>query len=220
MNFNNVEFESSYGNFSQLPKSECIEIAFAGRSNVGKSSMINKVFNRKRLARVSSMPGKTVTINFFKIENVRFADLPGYGYAKASKTEQERWSKLIEAYFNSDRRLELVFQLIDIRHAPTEKDVQMINYLVETERPFVIVLTKKDKLSKSQFIKRMEELKTEIPYADELTMVPFSAENGEGVDEIKSIIEYIAASEDDSEEDETDAENDELDDDEIEEDAE
>lgn len=216
MNFNNVEFESSYGTFSQLPKSQCIEIAFAGRSNVGKSSMINKIFNRKRLARVSSMPGKTVTINFFKIENVRFADLPGYGYAKASKTEQERWSRLIEGYLNSDRRLELVFQLVDIRHAPTQKDLQMINYLIETERPFVIVLTKKDKLSKTQFTQRMEELMTEIPYADQLTMIPFSSETGEGVDEIKAIIEDIAM----GATDEADEATDELDSSEIEEDDE
>lgn len=113
MNYHNVVFETSFGKASQLTKSDLVEIAFAGRSNVGKSSLINKIFNRKALARVSAVPGKTATINFFKLENVRFADLPGYGYAKVSHGEKQRWSDLIETYFNSDRRIGLVFQLVD-----------------------------------------------------------------------------------------------------------
>lgn len=108
MNYHNVVFETSFGKASQLTKSDLVEIAFAGRSNVGKSSLINKIFNRKALARVSAVPGKTATINFFKLENVRFADLPGYGYAKVSHGEKQRWSDLIETYFNSDRRIGLV----------------------------------------------------------------------------------------------------------------
>lgn len=193
MNFHNVEFQSSYGRYEQLPKSDSIEIAFAGRSNVGKSSMINKIFNRKKLAKVSSMPGKTVTINFFKLENVTFADLPGYGYAKASKTEQERWSRLIDGYFHAGRHLKLVFQLIDIRHPPTAKDMDMLHYLVESDYPFVVVLTKKDKLNKTQLAERLAAFETEIPYANQLTLIPFSSETGEGVDEIKAIIEHISA---------------------------
>jgi len=193
MNYHNVTFETSFGMFSQLPKSDMIEIAFAGRSNVGKSSMINKVFNRKQLARVSATPGKTATINFFKLENIRFVDLPGYGYAQVSKGEKRRWAELIEGYFADDRRLELVFQLIDMRHAPTKDDLHMINYLIEQEFPFVIVLTKKDKLSKKQQEERMAGFLKEIPYADQITMIPFSSETGEGVAEIREIIEEIAA---------------------------
>ena len=138
-----------------------IEIAFAGRSNVGKSTLINKLFNRKNLARVSSVPGKTATINFYKLENIFFADLPGYGYAKVSRSEKDRWSDLIEGYLNSDRDFYLIFLLIDMRHAPSADDLQMINYLIETERPFVIVLTKADKLKKTEREKRMEAFKTE-----------------------------------------------------------
>lgn len=192
MNFHNVVFETSFGRFDQLPKSDMMEIAFAGRSNVGKSSMINKVFNRKALARVSSMPGKTTTINFFKLENVRFADLPGYGYAKVAKNEKDRWSKLIGGYFESGRRIELVFQLVDIRHKPSADDLQMINFLVDNEIPFVIVLTKKDKLNKTQLAQRLEAFQTEIPYADQITMIPFSSEKGDGVEEVRAIIEELA----------------------------
>jgi len=191
MNFHNIEFETSYGKLSQLPKSDNIEIAFAGKSNVGKSSMLNKVFNRKRLARVSSMPGKTVTINFFRVEDVRFADLPGYGYAKVAKTEKQRWAKLMEGYFQSERNIGLVFQLIDMRHAPTKDDLVMLEFLIEYEFPFVIILTKCDKLSKRQRAERMEAFMQEIPYADQVTMIPFSSETGEGVDTVKKIIEDV-----------------------------
>lgn len=193
MNFHNVKFETSYGKFSQIPKSEFIEIAFAGRSNVGKSSMINKIFNRKQLARVSAVPGKTATINFFSLENVRFVDLPGYGYAKVSKSEKDRWSDLIEGYFNDDRYLMLVFQLIDMRHPPTKDDVQMVNYMIDNEIPFVVVLTKQDKLSKKQQAERLEAFVKEIPCGDQITMIPFSSETGFGVDKVKEIIEEIAA---------------------------
>ena len=193
MNFHNVEFETSFGRFDQLPKSDLVVIAFAGRSNVGKSSMINKVFNRKQLARVSSVPGKTATINFFRLENVRFADLPGYGYAKVAKGEKQRWAKLIDGYFQSGRNIGLVFQLVDIRHKPSEDDLTMINFLIENEIPFVIVLTKKDKLNKTELQKRLEAFQTEIPYAGEITMIPFSSEKGDGVQEVKDIIEEIAA---------------------------
>lgn len=201
MNFHNVTFESSYGRFDQLPPSGVAEIAFAGRSNVGKSSMINKIFNRKQLARVSAMPGKTVTINFFRVENIRFADLPGYGYAKVAKSEKQRWAELIEGYFGGDRNIQLVFQLVDMRHPPTADDLQMIDYLIEHEFPFVIVLTKQDKLSKKQQAERLAALTAEIPYADQITMIPFSAETGEGVETIRSIIEDIASEEPDEGED-------------------
>lgn len=148
MNYNNAEFYTSYGNFKQIPKSERTEIAFSGRSNVGKSSLINKIFNRKSLARVSAVPGKTATINFYSLENLYFVDLPGYGYAKVAKSDKERWAGLIEGYLHDDRELALVFQLIDFRHPPTSDDVMMVNFLIDSGIPFVVILTKADKLSK------------------------------------------------------------------------
>ena len=195
MNYSKAEFYASYGKFSQIPPCDRIEIAFAGRSNVGKSTLINKIFNRKNLARVSSVQGKTATINFYSLENIYFADLPGYGYAKVAKSEKERWSELIEGYLNSDRDIRLVFSLIDMRHPPTADDIHMINYLIEAELPFVIVLTKADKLKKTEREKRMEALKTEIPYYDQIHIVPFSSMTFEGVEEIRSIIDEISADE-------------------------
>ena len=192
MNYHNVKFEASYGLLRQLPPSDMPELVFAGRSNVGKSSLINKLFNQKQLARVSSVPGKTATINFFTLEGLRFADLPGYGYAKVAKTEKERWAKLMEGYFASDRDIALVFSLIDMRHPPTADDIQMINFLIDHEFPFVVVCTKSDKLSRSQQAERLEALKTELPCGDEITVIPFSAKTGEGVDRIKEIIEEIS----------------------------
>ena len=194
MNYNKAEFFASYGKFSQIPDCSGIEIAFAGRSNVGKSTLINKLFNRKNLARVSSVPGKTATINFYKLDNIFFADLPGYGYAKVAKTEKERWSDLIEGYLNSDRDIYLVFLLIDMRHAPSADDLQMIDYLIETERPFVIVLTKADKLKKTEREKRMEAFAQEIPDFNDIHIIPFSSQTFEGVDELRNIIEDIAHS--------------------------
>ncbi len=192
LNYNKAEFYSSYGKFSQIPQSEKIEIAFAGHSNVGKSTLINKLFNRKNLARVSSVPGKTATINFYKLENIYFVDLPGYGYAKVSKSEKERWSGLIEGYLSADRDIRLVFMLVDMRHAPTKDDIHMINYLIDTEMPFVIVLTKADKLNKTERAKRMEAFKSEIPCFSDIHSIPFSSQTFEGVEELRQIVEDIA----------------------------
>lgn len=193
MTWNQIEFEASYGLFEQIPPCETIEIAFSGRSNVGKSSLINKIFNRKQIARVSSMPGKTTTINFFKLENVRFADLPGYGYAKVAKTEKQRWAELIGNYLHSDRDIVLVFQLIDIRHAPTKDDLVMLNYLIDSETPFVVALTKADKLNARQKQERIDALQAEMPCADQITMVVTSAETGEGIERLHEIIDELAA---------------------------
>lgn len=193
MNFNKAEFYTSFGKLSQMPASDRIEIAFSGRSNVGKSSLINKIFNRKALARVSSVPGKTVTINFFTLENIYIVDLPGYGYAKVSKGEKRGWSDLIGGYLeNPERDLELVFQLVDMRHAPTKDDIQMINFLIDSEMPFVIVFTKADKLKKSAREERLKAFAQEIPCFEDITCIPFSTVTGEGVEEIRSIIEEIA----------------------------
>ncbi|MBE6880789.1 MAG: YihA family ribosome biogenesis GTP-binding protein [Ruminococcaceae bacterium] len=191
MNFNKADFYTSYGLFKQIPKSEKVEIAFSGRSNVGKSSLINKILNRKSLARVSSMPGKTVTINFYSVDGLYFADLPGYGYAKVSKSEKQRWAGLVEGYLADDRNLQLVFQLVDFRHPPTADDLMMIDFLIDNEIPFVIVLTKADKLTKNERKKRREALLTELPCAEDIHIIEFSAMNGEGVEEIRSIIEEI-----------------------------
>ena len=158
MNYHNVQFETSFGTASQLPGSDLPEIAFAGRSNVGKSSMINKLFNRRQLARVSAVPGKTATINFFRCGGIRFVDLPGYGYAKVSKGEKRRWSELIGGYFAQDRQLQLVFQLVDMRHPPTADDLTMVNFLIDQRLPFVVVLTKADKLSQRERQQRLEAL--------------------------------------------------------------
>ena len=192
MNWNKVSFVTSYGIFSQLPPSDRIEIAFSGRSNVGKSSLINKLLGRKGLARVSSVPGKTVTINFYELDHIYAVDLPGYGYAKTAKGLKRSWSELIGGYLLSGRELELVFQLIDIRHPPTEDDLQMIDFLIENEMPFVIVFTKADKLKPTEKARRMEAFAREIPRFGEITHVEFSALTGQGVDELRSIVEEIA----------------------------
>ena len=193
LNYNNAEFVAAYGRFSQIPAPERMEVAFAGHSNVGKSTLINKLFNRKNLARVSSVPGKTATINFYGLENIYFVDLPGYGYAKVAKSEKERWSGLIEGYLGSDRDIRLVFMLVDMRHAPTKDDVDMINYLIDTEMPFVIVLTKADKLKKTEREKRMEAFRGEIPCFDDIHVIPFSSMTFEGVDELRQIVEDVTA---------------------------
>lgn len=195
MNFNKAEFYRAYGTFSQLPPSELPEFAFSGRSNVGKSSLINKIFNRKSLAKVSSVPGKTATINFYSLDGCFMVDLPGYGYAKVAKSDKDRWSGLIEGYLNSDRQLMLVFQLIDMRHPPSKDDMMMLTYLIETECPFVIVFTKADKLSKKQREERLAGFAKEIPSFEDITSIVFSAETGEGADEIRSIISELAENE-------------------------
>ncbi len=192
MNYNNAEFSAAYGLFSQIPPCERMEIVFAGRSNVGKSTLINKIFNRKNLARVSSVPGKTATINFYGLENVYFVDLPGYGYAKIAKSEKRRWSELIEGYLSADRDIRLIFQLIDMRHPPSADDIHMINYLIDSQLPFVIILTKADKLKKTARAERMEKFKAEIPCFEDINVIPFSAQTFEGVEEVREIIEYIA----------------------------
>lgn len=190
MKFENAKYEASYGTSAQLPPSGMPEIAFAGRSNVGKSSMLNKVLNRKNLARVSSVPGKTVTINFFDCDGVKLVDLPGYGYAKVNFNEKKRWADLMEGYFNSSRNIRLVVQLTDMRHPVTADDIDMLRFLKHNGYPFIVVMTKSDKLNKSERIRRLEEIKDELSeFGDNVTAVPFSAQNGEGADIIKKAIE-------------------------------
>ncbi len=189
MNYNNVKFEAAYGTSKQLPASDLPEIAFSGRSNVGKSTLLNKIFNRKQLARVSSTPGKTVTVNFFRVDDNRFVDLPGYGFAKVSDSERKRWSDLMEGYFQSGRNIKLVVQLIDMRHKPSNDDLVMLNFLKESGYPFVIVLTKSDKLNKTERSKRLAAFEEELDFVSGVQKIPFSALKSEGVDEIRNIVE-------------------------------
>ena len=189
MRFDKIEFTAAYGTSKQLPPSKEAEIVFSGRSNVGKSSLINKLFNRKNLARVSSVPGKTITVNFFKGDGVYFVDLPGYGYAKRDQGERKRWAELMEGYFHSERNIALVIQLVDMRHSPTEDDMMMLNFLRECKIPFVIALTKCDKLNKTEAEKRREALEEELKDYADITRIEFSAVKGTGVEQVKAAVE-------------------------------
>lgn len=189
MKYEKAEFKSAYGTFEQLPESDLPEIAFAGRSNVGKSSLLNKLFMRKNLARVSSVPGKTITINFYGVDGVNFVDLPGYGYAKVSRSEKQRWAKMMEGYFNSGRNIKLVVQLVDMRHPPTADDIMMMEFLESTGIDFIVVMTKSDKLNKGDYKKRLEKSKEEMNFIDSEYIIPFSAQTGENIEKIKAIIE-------------------------------
>ncbi|MEE3374181.1 MAG: ribosome biogenesis GTP-binding protein YihA/YsxC [Acutalibacteraceae bacterium] len=188
MRFDQVTYEASYGTFKQLPKSTLPEVCFSGRSNVGKSSLINKILNRKQLARVSSQPGKTITINFYKGDGIKLVDLPGYGYAKASNAEKDRWGQMINGYFTSDRNIPLVVQLIDMRHKPSKDDLQMLQFLMETNTTFIVALTKSDKLNKTQYREALAERSSEIAQYGAIAIIPFSAKTGEGADTIRQFI--------------------------------
>ena len=192
MRFDKVKYEASYGTAQQLPASEHIESAFAGRSNVGKSSMLNKILNRKNLARVSSVPGKTVTVNFFDCDGIKLVDLPGYGYAKVNFNEKKRWADLMEGYFTSDRNIRLVVQLTDMRHPVTKDDLDMMRFMQSAGYDFIVVMTKSDKLNKTERTKRMEDIHTELAEFGDVKIIPFSASNGEGADEIRKAIESAA----------------------------
>ncbi len=196
MNIHNAEFELSVGLVSQLPASESPEIAISGHSNVGKSSLINRLLNRKGLARTSATPGKTATINFYRVDPLRLVDLPGYGYAKVSQAEKKKWSDLIGGYLADDRDLRLVIQLIDIRHKPTKEDYMMLDFLVDNGYPFVTVFTKADKLKKNERIRREAELQTELADYEGMITIPFSSVTGEGVAELTAIIEEAILDED------------------------
>lgn len=187
MNFNNAEFDRAFGISAQLPASDKAEIVFAGRSNVGKSSLLNRLFGRKNLARVSSVPGKTITINFYTVDGYRFVDLPGYGYAKISKAEKYRFAELMEGYFTSSRNISLVVLLIDMRRPPTADDLNMISFLKANHIEFITVLTKADKLNKTAYKERYAAAPAEI--GCDCCAIPFSALNGTGLDEIKDVIQ-------------------------------
>ncbi len=193
MHFNKVEFSKAVGFAEQLPHSLKIEVAFCGRSNVGKSSLLNKICNRKKLAKVSGTPGKTTTINFFTVnEEVDIVDLPGYGYAKRSESEKIRWSKLMEEYFNSNRNIAIVLLLLDSRHKISADDKTMLDFLDQTDVPFIAVLTKVDKLKKSEFKTVIERFQEQIGEYYPVDIIPISSEVGTGIGTlVEKIVEII-----------------------------
>lgn len=187
-----AELETVCGVTSKLPKHEEVEIAFAGKSNVGKSSLINGLLNRKALARTSSQPGKTQTINFYKINNAfYFVDLPGYGYAKVSVTEREKWGKMIEKYLHTSPTLVLVFLLLDIRHEPSANDKMMYDWILHNGFTPVIIATKLDKIKRSQLQKNLKIIRTKLEMTKEDVIFPYSALTKQGRDEILDYIEGI-----------------------------
>ena len=192
MRFDIIEFDRSYGTSAQLKRFAEPEIVFSGRSNVGKSSLMNKLFNRKNLARVSSVPGKTVTVNFFKGDKVNFVDLPGYGYAKVSKAERDRWGKLMENYFQSAGLIHLGVQIVDARHKPTADDVTMHDYFVQTGCPVVIVANKLDKLKAREIEPNLAQIRETLSLRDDELVIPFSAEKGTGKEQlIAAILDHL-----------------------------
>ena len=192
MIFNKADFIASYGISSQLPESDRPELSFSGRSNVGKSSLINKLCSRKNLARVSSTPGKTATINFYSVDDCYFVDLPGYGYAKVSKTERDRWGKLMENYFQSAGLIHLGVQIVDARHKPTADDVTMHDYFVQTGCPVVIVANKLDKLKAREIEPNLAQIRETLSLRDDELVIPFSAEKGTGKEQlIAAILDHL-----------------------------
>ena len=188
MNFNNVTFLLSAASKNDFPDNRLPEIAFAGKSNVGKSSVINRILQRKNFARVGEKPGKTIHVNYFVIDNTcYFVDLPGYGYAKVSQQEKERWAKLMESYFAA-QRIDLGVMIVDARHAPTQNDIVMANWFIESGCPFVVVANKLDKLKKSELIPNIERIREVLELPEDCPVIPFSAEKGTGRDDLVKII--------------------------------
>ena len=187
-----VSLEKVCGVTSKLPENDKMEVAFAGKSNVGKSSLINALMNRKALARTSSQPGKTQTINFYNINDAMYlVDLPGYGYAKVSQSEKEKWGKLIERYLQGSQMLKAVFLLIDIRHEPSANDKMMYDWIVSNGYEPIIIATKLDKIKRSQVQKQIKLLRTGLGMSKEGVLIPFSAETKQGRDEIWELIDTL-----------------------------
>lgn len=189
----NVSLETVCGITSKLPDSKYPEVAFAGKSNVGKSSLINALMNRKSLARTSAQPGKTQTINFYNINDaLYFVDLPGYGYANASEEVKAKWGKMIEDYLHKSKKLKAVFLLIDIRHAPGNNDCIMYDWIVKQGYEPIIIATKLDKIKRSQVAKQVKLIRETLRMKSETIIIPFSAETKQGRDEIYTVIDsYI-----------------------------
>ncbi len=189
MNLHNAEFIRSAASLADCPKDSLPQIAFAGRSNVGKSSVINRLLQRKNFARVGEAPGKTTHINYFLIDKAMYlVDLPGYGYAKVPKSEKERWAKLIEQYFADPDLITLGVLIVDARHKPTENDKIMANWFQQSGRPYVVVANKMDKLKKSQIEGNLQTIRDTLALEEDVVLIPFSAEKGEGREALLSHI--------------------------------
>lgn len=188
MNFHNVEFLISAASTKDFPSNRLPEIAFAGKSNVGKSSVINRVLNRKNFARVGEKPGKTIHVNYFTIDKkCYFVDLPGYGFAKVSQAEKERWGRLMESYFAAGR-IDLGVMIVDARHAPTNNDITMARWFLDSGCPFVVLANKLDKVKPSQLNGNLQIIREDLELPDSCQLIPFSAEKGTGRDELIRLI--------------------------------
>ena len=188
MNFNNVEFLISAAAPKDFPQNRLPEIAFAGKSNVGKSSVINRILNRKNFARVGERPGKTIHVNYFTVDKkCYFVDLPGYGYAQVSQSEKARWGKLMEDYFAAGR-IDLGVLIVDYRHPPTKNDITMADWFIQSGCPFVVVANKMDKLKKSELEPNLKTIREDLELPEGTPIIPFSAEKGNGKDELVRMI--------------------------------
>lgn len=184
MNLHNVEFLISAASVKDFPAKKFPEIAFAGKSNVGKSSVINRLLMRKNLARVGEKPGKTIHVNYFTVDHCcYFVDLPGYGYAKVSQAEKDRWGRLMESYF-AENRIDLGIMIVDARHAPTNNDITMARWFLDSGCPFVVVANKHDKLKKSQIEPNMQTIRADLELPEHCPVIMFSAEKGTGREEL------------------------------------
>ncbi|MBE6973258.1 MAG: YihA family ribosome biogenesis GTP-binding protein [Ruminococcaceae bacterium] len=185
INLQNAEFIRSAVNRKDFPRDGMVQVAFAGRSNVGKSSVINRLLNRKNFARVGAAPGKTVHINYFKIDKAFYlVDLPGYGYAKVSKGERDRWGRLMEEYFADPELMSLGVMIVDARHKPTADDCTMAQWYKDAGRPFLVVANKLDKLKKSEIEPNLQQIRLTLELGEEVKLIPFSAEKGTGRQEL------------------------------------
>ena len=193
INFRNVRFYRAYGSCDQIPPSTLPEVAFIGRSNVGKSSLINRLFDNKRLAKVSSSPGKTATVNFYDAKDVYFVDLPGYGYARTSKTERERLADLIEGYLHMPRRFALVCTLVDIRHDVMKSDLETISVLASIGLPFAVLLTKCDKFGPVKGQQQAQALMDQMNLPENTPCIMTSSEKGTGIEDLQALIERCCA---------------------------
>ena len=192
MNFQKVDFLISAASTRDFPKTHLPEIAFAGKSNVGKSSVINRILQRKNFARVGEKPGKTIHVNYFTVDSkCYFVDLPGYGYAKVSQSEKDRWGKLMENYFAANR-IDLGVMIVDARHAPTNNDITMARWFLDSGCPFVVVANKLDKVKKSQIAGNLEVIRQDLELPEECLVIPFSAEKGTGRDDLVRLIVQTA----------------------------
>ena len=200
MKFREIEFLMSCGIPKQFPKADRKEIVFSGKSNVGKSSLLNALTDRKNIAKVSSSPGKTKTINFFNVEDVYFVDLPGYGYAKTSASEKEKWGKMIENYLHTSKKLQAVFLLIDIRHDPSANDKMMYDWMVYQGFTPIIIATKLDKIKRSQIQKNVKAIREGLKVKPGTVIIPFSSETKQGRDELWEVIDSFVLPQEETEE--------------------